>query len=280
MPRAPARAAARRAARRRRAGGRPLAERDVQDAGTLLDLGDLMALVRARPARRSRTRRSSPIDAAGAARSRTQHLRHDPRRDMLVHHPFDSFSATVERFLEEAAHDDQVLAIKLTLYRTSGDTAIVARSSSAAQRGKQVAVHRRAQGALRRGEQHRLGAAARGRRRARRVRLGQPQDARQDGARRPPRARRHPALRPFRQRQLQFSERRGSTPTSACSPAARRSAPTSAICSTRSPATRASGCTASCSSRRSNMRDRFIELIEREAEHARAGAPGAHHRAR
>ena len=60
--------------------------------------------------------------------------------DVLVHHPFDSFTATVERFLDEAAHDDQVLAIKLTLYRTSGDTALVQALVNAAQRGKQVAV--------------------------------------------------------------------------------------------------------------------------------------------
>ena len=64
---------------------------------------------------------------------------------------------------------------------------------------------RRAQGALRRDEQHLVGAAARGRRRSRRVRLSESQDAREDGARRPPRDRRHSPLRAPRKRQLQFS---------------------------------------------------------------------------
>lgn len=60
--------------------------------------------------------------------------------DVLVHHPYDSFSASVERFIEEAANDPKVLAIKITLYRTSGDGRIVESLIRAVSAGKQVAV--------------------------------------------------------------------------------------------------------------------------------------------
>lgn len=116
----------------------PLGPGDVHSVDELLELGDLMVL--------------SGIDlpdlhdapfhpvVPAALRDGRNIFEAIRERDLLVHHPYESFSASVEAFLEAAAHDPHVLAIKLTLYRTSGDTAIVRALTEAAEQGKQVAV--------------------------------------------------------------------------------------------------------------------------------------------
>jgi polyphosphate kinase len=116
-----------------------LTEADLVETGPLLDLGDLMSLASMdMPQLRDPPFIPvTPPELRDPTRSIFDVIR---EHDILVHHPYDSFTATVEHFLTSAAVDPNVLAIKMTLYRTSGDTAIVRALTEAAQRGKQVAV--------------------------------------------------------------------------------------------------------------------------------------------
>ncbi len=112
------------------------------DTEGLLDLEDLWEIVRLPgsaglryppfsavvPARLSDGEDDTEPDVMGAMR----------RGDILVHHPYDSFGATVERFVQQAVADPDVLAIKQTVYRTSDDSALVPALIDATERGKQA----------------------------------------------------------------------------------------------------------------------------------------------
>ena len=124
-----------------------LEENDVYDVDGLLSLGDLMSFLSlplsdlkdepwnsVLPSRLSRLQQEED-ESTGEGENFFSVIRHG---DLLVHHPYHSFSNTVLRFVTEAAYDPNVLAIKITLYRTSGDSPIVKALIAAAQNDKQV----------------------------------------------------------------------------------------------------------------------------------------------
>ena len=117
----------------------PLTDAEVHESGPLLDLGDLMslAMLDVPELRDAPYTPVVPPDLRVADRPIFDVIR---ERDLMVHHPYESFAASVEHFIDSASRDEHVLAIKMTLYRTSGDGAIVRALTEAAQRGIQVAV--------------------------------------------------------------------------------------------------------------------------------------------
>ena len=125
-----------------------LEDNDVYDIDGLLSLGDLMSFMalplsdlKDKPWTAVLPPRLSWLQEKEEERVESESffnvIRHG---DLLVHHPYHSFSSTVLRFITEAAYDAHVLAIKMTLYRTSGDSPIVKALIAAAQNGKQVVV--------------------------------------------------------------------------------------------------------------------------------------------
>jgi polyphosphate kinase len=113
-----------------------LPERKIYRMPSLLQAGSLMRLYGMPQLRALRDPPFNPRLAPAMATpdSIFRVLRH---RDLLLHHPYESFSTVVE-FVHAAAHDPKTLAIKLTLYRTGGDSVIIQALKEAAQNGKQV----------------------------------------------------------------------------------------------------------------------------------------------
>ena len=118
---------------------RPLTHDDVYEVAGLLDAADLLTLSRARHPE-LRDPAFHPGHAGRGWRAARNIFDVIREGDLLLHHPYDSFATTVERFIQTAAEDPDVLAIKLTLYRTGGDSSIARMLAHAAERGKQVAV--------------------------------------------------------------------------------------------------------------------------------------------
>jgi polyphosphate kinase len=118
-----------------------LEDREVYDVDGLIDLADLTAVADVpghaelryppwTPVTQPRLQGEDdePCDMFAAIRS----------EDLLVHHPYDSFATSVERFVEQAVADPDVLAIKQTVYRTSDDSPLVPSLIRASERGKQA----------------------------------------------------------------------------------------------------------------------------------------------
>ncbi|HEX5763025.1 MAG TPA: polyphosphate kinase 1 [Solirubrobacterales bacterium] len=118
-----------------------LEDREVYDIDGLLDLADLSRIadlpghgdLRFEPwspvtQPRLQGEDDEPVDMFAAIR----------QGDILVHHPYDSFASSVERFVEQAVADPDVLAIKQTVYRTSDDSSLVPALIRASERGKQA----------------------------------------------------------------------------------------------------------------------------------------------
>jgi polyphosphate kinase len=123
-----------------------MVEEEIYPVEGLLDMGALWQIVRLPGLPELRWPSSTRSPMSGITHPRL--LRHEGERpdvlgamrdgDLLVHHPYDSFTTSVERFVEQAVADPNVLAIKQTVYRTSDDSPLVPALIAATERGKQA----------------------------------------------------------------------------------------------------------------------------------------------
>ena len=116
-------------------------ERQVYDIDGLMDLGDLWELHKMDGHRELRDRAWTPVTQPrlhSEPGDRVDMFAAIRTGDLVVHHPYDSFATSVERFVKQAVEDANVLAIKLTVYRTSDESALIPALIRAAERGKQA----------------------------------------------------------------------------------------------------------------------------------------------
>jgi polyphosphate kinase len=117
---------------------RPLTTDDLYEVSGLMDTADLLTLASLDiPSLRDPIFHPVTPPRLAASRNIFDVIREG---DLVLYHPYESFQTSVERFIQTAADDPDVLAIKLTLYRTGGDSSIARMLVQAAERGKQVAV--------------------------------------------------------------------------------------------------------------------------------------------
>ncbi|MEX2195241.1 MAG: polyphosphate kinase 1 [Thermoleophilaceae bacterium] len=110
-------------------------ERQVYDVDGLLDLADLWEVHGIEGRKELRDAPWAPVPLPALEEDAFAAIREG---DVLVHHPYDSFSSSVERFIAQAVRDPDVLAIKMTVYRVSDDSSLVPLLIEAAERGKQA----------------------------------------------------------------------------------------------------------------------------------------------
>ena len=118
-----------------------LEPRQVYVVDGVLDLGDLWQIYGLRGFSELRDPPWTPVTQPRLQGKESEHvnfLAEMRRADILVHHPYDSFATSVERFVEQAVADPDVLAIKQTVYRTSDDSPLVPALIRAAESGKQA----------------------------------------------------------------------------------------------------------------------------------------------
>ncbi len=118
-----------------------LEERQIYEVDGLLDTGDLWQIHGVRGFGELRDPPWTPVTQPRLQGKESEHVNvmaEMRRGDILVHHPYDSFATSVERFVEQAVADPDVLAIKQTVYRTSDDSPLVPALIRATERGKQA----------------------------------------------------------------------------------------------------------------------------------------------